>query len=111
MEVRVMRARIPEIEAGPGGPLPGIEQGADSAATAVLADYLKGTPLAMPPPGDSLRGILRRNAIQDIGLARGMEPGEVARRAVELLQANSIFTPRPMGAEWWLRMRDGLFAQ
>jgi hypothetical protein len=111
MEVRVMRARVPGIEAGPDRPLPAIEQGADTAATQTLTSYLAGTPLAMPPPGETLRGILRRNAVQDIGLARPVEPGEVVRRAIELLQANSIFTPRPMGAEWWLRMRDWLFAQ
>jgi hypothetical protein len=111
MEVRVMRARVPDIPAGPDRPLPAIEQSADSAAMAELADFLSGVPLTMPPPGETLRGILRRNAVQDMGLARSMDPAELARRALELFRANSVFTPRVLGAEWWLRLRDWLFTQ
>jgi hypothetical protein len=111
MEVRVMRARVPDVPAGPDRPLPPIEQGADSAATGVLADFLSGAPLTMPPPGATLRGILRRNAIQDMGLAQSAGPADVARRALELFQANSVFTPRVLGAEWWLRLRDWLFTR
>jgi hypothetical protein len=111
MEVRVTRARVPDIPVAPDRPLPAIQQGADAAATAVLADYLAGTPLTMPPPGTTLRGILRRNAVQDMGLARAMDPREVARRALELFRVNSLFTPRVLGAEWPLRLRDWLLAQ
>jgi hypothetical protein len=111
LEVRVMRARVPDIPVGPDRPLPAIEPGADAAATGVLADYLSGAPLTMPPPGLTLRGILRRNAVQDMGLARSVDPGEVARRALELFRVNSLFTPRMLGAEWWLRLRDWLLTQ
>jgi hypothetical protein len=111
MEVRVMRARVPSIPPGPDRPLPAIEQGADVAGANALADYLAGTPLTMPPPGTTLRGILRRNALQDMGLARALEPGEVARRAIDLFRVNSLFPSRPLGAEWWLRLRDWLLAQ
>jgi hypothetical protein len=111
MEVRVMRARVPDIPVGPDRPLPAIEQGADAPAAEVLARFLSGEPLTMPPPGETLRGILRRNAVQDMGLAGSPDSGEVARRALELFRANSVFTPRVLGAEWWLRLRDWLFAQ
>ena len=108
MEVRVMRARVPDIPAGPDRPLPPIEQGSDAPAATALADFLTGAPLTMPPPGSTLRGILRRNAIQDMGLARPLDPAEVARRALDLFHVNSVFTPRVLGAEWWLRLRDWL---
>jgi hypothetical protein len=111
MEVRVTRARVPDIPAGPDRPLPAIEQPADAAAIEVLARHLSGAPLAMPPPGETLRGILRRNAVQDMGLARSMDPGELTRRALDLFRANTVFTSRALGAEWWLRLRDWLFAQ
>jgi hypothetical protein len=111
MEVRVMRARIPDLPAGQDRPLPPVERGADAAASEVLGAYLSGAPLAMPPPGDTLRGILRRNAVQDMGLARSVDQGELMRRALDLFRANSVFTSRALGAEWWLRLRDWLFAQ
>jgi hypothetical protein len=111
MEVRVMRARVPDIPTGPDRPLPAIEQGADAAAVGALADFLAGVPLTMPPPGSTLRGILRRNAVQDMGLARALDPAEVTRRALELFRVNSVFSPRVLGAEWWLRMRDWLLTQ
>ena len=108
MEVRVIAARVPEIPAGPDRPLPEIEQGADAAAAGALMDYLAGRPLAMPPPGLTTRGILRRNAIQDIALA--LDAPEMARRVVELFRVNSTFARRPLGSEWWLRIRDYLFS-
>jgi hypothetical protein len=111
MEVRVVPARVPDVPTGPDRPLPGIEQGADAPAMDVLAGYLSGAPLTMPPPGTTLRGILRRNAVQDMGLAQSADPREVARRALELFRVNSLFTPRVLGAEWWLRLRDWLLTR
>lgn len=109
MEVRVMEARVPDLPAGVAGAMPDIEQGADAAAAAVLREHLAGEPLAVPPPDLTVRRILRRNAVQDVALAR--DTLELTRRALDLFRVNSTFTPRPLGSEWWLRLRDYLFSQ
>ena len=109
MEVRVQQARIPDLPVGPDHPLPDLELGADAAAAGTLAQYWPGADLTMPPPGLTTRGMLRRNAVQDVALARGDH--SVATRVLELFRANLLFTPRVFGAEWWLRLRDYLFAR
>jgi hypothetical protein len=110
MEVRVMAARVPEIAAGDGSPT-GIEQPADAAATAVLAGYLAGEPLHTTAARTTLRDILRRNAAQDVALAAAMDRGATVERALELWRVNGSFWPRPWGAEWWLKLRDWIFAR
>lgn len=107
MELRVMPARVPDLPAGPDGPLPDIEWGADAAAAAVLSRYLSGAPLTMPPPGLTARAMFRRNAIQDVALAADRRA--LAQRALDLFRVNTMFAPRVLGAEWWLRVRDWLF--
>ena len=108
MEVRVVEARTPETPVGPERPLPDIELGADAAGVQSLREYWSGAPLTMPPPGLTTRGILRRNAVQDIALARGDR--SIASRVLDLFRVNTAFTPRVLGAEWWLRLRDYLLA-
>jgi hypothetical protein len=107
MEVRVMEARFPDAPVGPDRALPDIEMGADAAAIGVLREYLASGSLTMPPPGSTLRGILRRNAVQDAGLARG--DASLAQRVLDLFRADNVFGPRVYGAERWLRIRDWLF--
>jgi hypothetical protein len=105
MEVRVVEARFPEVGVGPDRPLPPVEYGADAAAVEVWGNYLAARTLSMPPPGLTVRGILRRNAVQDVALGGR----SITERALDLLRANTTFRPRPFGAEWWLRVRDRLF--
>ena len=107
MEVRVMEARFPDVPTGPDRPLPAIDRSADAVATAALGDYLGGAPLTMPPPGLTTRGILRRNAIQDLALAA--DRAALAQRSLDLFRVNTAFTPPIWGAEWWLRLRDWLY--
>jgi hypothetical protein len=109
MEVRVQQARIPDLPVGPDRPLPDLELGADAAAAGTLAQYWPGADLTMPPPGLTTRGMLRRNAMQDMALARGDQ--SVATRVLDLFRANLVFTPRVFGAEWWLRLRDYLLVR
>jgi hypothetical protein len=104
MEVRVMEARYPIVQAGEDRPLPPIEWGADAAGLGVFREYLGGAGLTVPPPGLTVRGILRRNAVQDLSLGGR----SLTQRMLELFRANATFWPRPLGAEWWLRMRDRL---
>lgn len=109
LEVRVMPARVPDLPAAPDRPLPDVESGADAAAVGALSEFWSGKLLTMPSPGSTTRGILRRNAIQDIALARG--DASIASRVLDLFRVNSIFAPRVLGAEWWLRLRDYLLSR
>lgn len=106
MEVRVRDARIPDVPAGPDRPLPAIDLAASAAAAGEFGAWLSGRGLTMPPPGDTVRGILRRNAIQDLALAG--DPGLWATRVLDLFRANTAFRTPVWGAEWWLRIRDAL---
>lgn len=111
MEVRVTSLRFPDIPAGPGGSLPAIDRPADTVAIQPLAEYLAGAPLKAPTaPPATVRDILRRDAVQDLALAGYAERTAVAQRVLDLFRANSTFLPRPLGAEWWLRLRDWIFA-
>jgi len=106
MELRVVPARFPDLRDGTGA-LPEIEQGSDAAAGMVLSDWLAGRALTKAPEMRTVRDVLRRNAAQDLGLAS--DPGALMRRALELFRANSGYPVRPLGGEWWLRVRDWLF--
>ena len=106
MEVRVLEARYPNLEAGEDGPLPPIEWGAEAAGVGFLGQHLATGKVALPPAGLTVRGILRRNAAQDVGLGGR----SLMQRSLELFRANTTFWPRPMGSEWWLRMRDRLLS-
>jgi hypothetical protein len=64
----------------------------------------------------TVRGIIRRNAIQDMALAASLDadvagPKAVERRVLDLLWNNFRFVPRVFGAEWYLRLRDYLYSQ
>jgi hypothetical protein len=109
MEVRVMPARVPDLPVGADRPLPDLTLGADAAAVRALSAFWSGAALTMPLPGLTTRGILRRNALQDIALAQG--DGSIPARVLNLFRVNSVFTPRVLGAEWWLRVRDYLLAR
>jgi len=109
MEVRVMAARVPDLPVRADGPLPEVEMGADAAVVRELGALWSGEQLTMPPPGLTTRGILRRNAVQDVALARG--DASIAGRVLDLFSVNLLFTPRVLGAEWWMRIRDYLFAK
>jgi hypothetical protein len=116
MELRVVAARIPAIPPGAAGPLPPVEQGADAVALGTLAAYRAGLPLAAGDAPTSVRGMIRRSAVQDMALAAALQkeiagPEAIERRAFDLLRANLVFTPRIFGAEWYLRIRDFLYSQ
>ena len=110
MEVRVTSLRVPDIAAGEGTVAP-IDAPADAAATAVLAGYLAGEPLKMPAGRATLRDILRRNAVQDLALGTQLDRSAMAAAALDLWRVNNAFRPRPWGSEWWLKLRDWIFAR
>lgn len=115
LEFRPMEIRIPDLPA-PKQPvtLPAIEQSADAVALDAIREYLGGLPASADPHPLTLRGIIRRNAEQDMALAASL-PRDIAgkdaiqRRVMELLAINNPL--RTFGAEWYQRLRDFLFVQ
>lgn len=106
MELRVVRALYPDVEKGEDSALPPVDWGADAPAAGVLRDYTATGKLTMPPAGLTVRGMIRRNAVQDVSLGGRY----LTERALELFRANMTFRPRPFGAEWWLKLRDRILS-
>jgi hypothetical protein len=119
MELRVLPARIPDLAAAEGGKapnLPAAELGADVTALEVVREYAAGSKLRVEPQPTTVRGIIRRKAIQDMALAASLDagvagPAAVERRVLDLQWNNFRFVPRLFGAEWYLRVRDYLYNQ
>jgi hypothetical protein len=116
MEVRILRARVPDLPAARGPiNLPGIEEGADAAVLGPLLDFINSRPLAAEAKPLTVRGVIRRDAVQDMALAATLDPAAagpqaLARRALNLLFDNYCYYPRISGAEWYLKLRDYLYA-
>lgn len=116
MEVRVQRPALP----GPirsAGSLPAAAQRSDAAAMLPLRLYACGGPaLAVDAGPLTARQLIRRNAMQDIALARLREEEEtkpaVAAMMVQATGYSDVATfcagtgLPPRGAEWWLKVRD-----
>ena len=115
MEVRVVAARVPDLRqiATPAA-LPPLEAGADAAALGPLLDYLDGRAAGSYSAPATVRGIVRRNAIQDMALAATLDPKlagpDILRPLWEAyVWSGARFLPRLTGAEWYLRLRDYLY--
>ena len=119
LEIRVTPARVPgnPILASGGtvetASLPPLEQPADASTVAATAAYIAGKAEAPEAHPLTVRGIIRRNAIQDMAMAATLDRrqagpealkkrgDELAAKAVRLL----------LGAEQYLRIRDALYAE
>jgi hypothetical protein len=116
MEVRVRRPALK----GPvraAGELPPVAQRSDSAAILPLRLYACGGPApavdASPP---TARQMIRRNAMQDVALARLHEEEETKPAVAAMMAQATGFADvaafcaatvqPPRGAEWWLKVRD-----
>ena len=95
--------------------LPPMEAGADAPALGVLTEYAAGAPPLAEAQPLTVRGVIRRNAAQDLRLAATLDPevagpDVLARRAIDLVWQGQI--PAPLwGPEWYLRLRDFLYRQ
>jgi hypothetical protein len=114
MEVRVIAPRVPDLRVATEAVLlPPVSSGADAVALGVLSDYQGRT---YPSP-DTVRAIIRRNAVQDMALASRMDAAvagpEALRRRWEALKwsGGSSASPHPTGAERYLRLRDWLYGE
>ncbi len=101
LEVRVGQALYPDLPANPGAVrLPPPDAASDAFALLALRE-------SAPAPLDTVRAFIYRNGLQDVALDRSLE-GNLLTRALNLWRFNSMFTPRPWGAEWYLKLRDYL---
>jgi len=119
MEIRVLRARIPKFTAASEA-LPPVEAPADGAAAGPLRAYLCGPGASNAAAPLTARRLIRRNAQQDMALARLIETKTgkdvlAARLAAAAGAADprawceQPSPPRSLGAEWYLRVRDYLY--
>ena len=106
MEIRILRARVPDLRPlpkGPVKPLSPIEARADAPAQEVLEAYIAGGEAPATEGPLNLRAIVRRNAIQDMALARSLDNGlagpPVLKKMLDALAPDS-------GAEGYLHIRD-----
>jgi hypothetical protein len=100
MEIRVLEAKIPQVAERKGdAALASVESPADWTAAGAF-----GEPRSCPPM-ESVRAAICRNAEQDIALAR-----QTVKPETLLTWIYRFNMPRVLGAEWWLRLRDLLYA-
>jgi len=120
MEVRVISTVVPNHEKPPGR-LPPATEPADAAALGPLKSFLCGVDEgAAVGQVLTVRQLIRRNALQDMGLVRTLEASSgkesVAKGLLKPLGVTdwqqwcaSPETRGPLGAEWYLRARDFLY--
>ena len=111
MEVRVLGARVPDLPAswtGEPAALPDVSAPADAAALGPLTQYFSTGQAAPVREPATVRAFLARNAVQDVALAASLDP---QRAGPEALKRFRDTIPRNLGAEWYLRLRDHLYAE
>lgn len=118
MEVRVSHTVLPVSKDVPAVP-PATKAPADFSARPPLRAYLCGTTERIAPPSPTVRQFIHRNVLQDIALARSLEPAKgreaIVRHAFDLLQAEDAKQwcsagdlPHKSGPEWYLKFREYL---
>jgi hypothetical protein len=117
LEVRVLPAVIPTHEISRAS-LGGIAEASDMTVRGALKGYVCGQAGTGANEPATIRGMILRNASQDIALARSLEkkPGElilpeVSKIAGAAERANwceAPLFPADLGPEWYLRLRDAL---
>jgi hypothetical protein len=109
MEMRVLEARVPAVPTDWNDkpmPLPDVGDSADAAAMGPMRQYFsvgRAAPVGAPL---TLRGVLARNAMQDVAYAASLDPQQAGP---EVLKRFCDAMPRNQGAEWYLRFRDYLY--
>jgi hypothetical protein len=115
LEIRVTPARVPgnsgTVETAS---LAGLEEPADASAARPLEAYLAGKPEVPEAHPHTVRGMIRRNAIQDMSIAATLDrsvtgPDAIRKRRDEWKAKAG--PPESLGAEWYLRIRDALYAE
>jgi hypothetical protein len=121
METRVMVGIVPSLKLI-GAVLPGIELSADATARQALREYVCGDRPQVSAKQLTVRDTIRRNAMQDVALARNLQLSwgreKLAERLVEAAGGSDVGAwceqppaPSPLGPEWYLRVRDFLYRE
>jgi hypothetical protein len=112
LEVRVAAARVPAMTAATAeARLPGVEQSADAAAVEVLRDYISGVQAVAEANPRTLRGVIRRNAAQDMALAHLLDRARVGPQAMAARWKELQGPAHGLGPERYLRIRDWVMAE
>jgi len=119
LEVRIIPAIVPPSLPSASA-LPPVEASSDASAMVALRGYLCGGWAKAGPGPMTLRGVIRRNALQDMALALDLERQsgraamvagilekmDVAQRATWCDEGRA---PEGLGPEWYYRIRDLLY--
>ena len=93
MEIRVLPVNVPLTSGEARRAVPALEQSADTAAREAMEDWLKGVRGSRELDLDSVRAVIRRNALQDTALAKDRDRAEVGSfwSAREPLERSGIY--------------------
>ena len=115
MEARVTPAVAPSMVLSSAA-LPPAAVRADASVTGPFRNFVCGTRESSRSEKLSVRQLIRRNAVQDLALARSLEAahqpdlrsGLLKRLGLDSRAAfcKSSFSPDSLGPEWFLRVRD-----
>jgi hypothetical protein len=122
MEVRILAGIAPQLKPVSAS-LPSIEMPSDTAARQALREYVCDVKPQGAPPRHTVRDLIRRNAMQDVAIARSLQVSwgrEPLRAAIvkaagggDDVAAWCSQSPQtsPLGPEWYLRVRDFLYRE
>jgi hypothetical protein len=115
LELRIVAPVVPPAQ-GPLEPLAPVEAPAAANAAGPLRAYLCEVSRRGEEGPLSIRGLIRRNARQDVALARTLGSAALASEILKALGGperakwcRSPAGPPPLGAEWYLRVRDTVY--
>lgn len=115
LEIRVTPARVPKSpKTVETASLPRPEEPADAFAAGPLAAYIAGKPEAPEAKPSTVRGIIQRNAIQDMAIAATLDRSQTGPEPIRKRRDEwkaKAGPPESLGAEWYLRIRDSLYAE
>ena len=115
LEIRVTPARVPaHSKTVETVGLPRLEEPADASAAGPLAGYIAAKPEMPEAHPLTVRGMIRRNAIQDMWIAATLDRSRAGPEAIRKRRDESqakTGPPESWGAEWYLRIRDSLYAE
>ena len=121
MEVRILKGIAPQLPRT-GAKLPSWQESAEAPARQALNEFVCDEPKPPALPGLTVSGLVRRNALQDVALARALQLHWGKTKLQEAIvqaaggsdAATWCATPKhnsPYGPEWYLRVRDFLYRE
>jgi hypothetical protein len=111
MEVRVIPVSVPSpqgVGKGRKEALPEIDTGADVGAMRALSEYISHRISYRDEKPNTVRDIIRRDAVQDMMLAASLEEKQTGPTAMKRFWKSLPTVP---GAESYLRIRDYIYRQ